>query len=252
MGALAAHDAEYDDIGDRYSEAKTAAWRLHLEAFTLERLAGDVRGARVLDLACGDGFYGRRLARRGASAVLGVDASIEMVRLGEAAERAEPLGCRYLQADVSDLGVVGEFDLAVAAYLLNYARTRDELDRFCAAIHHNLRPGGRLVGVNDHTQDGITGARRFERHGFRKVGPTPYAEGRPIAYEFVLSGARSFSITNYYWRPETYAEALAAAGFRDVRWQPLEPSSEGRSAFADGFWDDLLAQRPIAAFAATR
>jgi len=53
--------AEYDAIGAQYSEARRAPWRLHLEACTITRLAGDGRGARVLDLACGDGFYTRRL-----------------------------------------------------------------------------------------------------------------------------------------------------------------------------------------------
>ncbi|HZR83052.1 MAG TPA: methyltransferase domain-containing protein [Candidatus Binatia bacterium] len=250
--SMATHEAAYDRIGDRYSEAKTAPWRLHLEANTLERLAGDVRGARVLDAACGDGFYSRRLARRGAALTVGVDASAEMVGLGDLAERREPLGCRYLQADVADMGVIGSFDLVVAAFLLNYARTRDELDRFCRALYANLRPGGRLVGVNDYTDDGITGTRAFERHGFRKVGPTPYAEGRPIAYEFALPAGRSFAITNYYWRPETYVEALANAGFRDARWVPFEVASEASASFQPGFFGDLVERSPMAAFAACR
>lgn len=61
--------AEYDAIGDRYSEAKQAPWRIHLEAYTLERLAGDIRGA---------------------AAVLGVDVSEEMVGLARRAEAAAP------------------------------------------------------------------------------------------------------------------------------------------------------------------
>jgi toxoflavin synthase len=247
-----AERAEYDAIGDRYSEAKTAPWRIYLEAFTLEQLAGDVAGARVLDLACGDGFYSRRLMQLGAVQTLGVDASAEMIALGEQAEEAAARGCRYLHADVMDVGVVGEFDLVIAAYLLNYARSRDELRRFADVMYANLRPGGRLIGVNDFTDDGRTDTRHFERHGVRKSGPRLYAEGQPITYEFLLPGGRTFAITNYYWQPRTYLQVLAEAGFDGPQWHPLTPSPEGRRSFAPDAWDDLLTPPQIAALAAQR
>ena len=94
--------AEYDRIGDRYSEAKQQAFRIHMEAYTLELLAGEVAGASVVDLACGDGFYSRRFMRRGAAGTLGIDASQEMVALGRRAEDAAPLGCRYAHGDVGE------------------------------------------------------------------------------------------------------------------------------------------------------
>src|SRR4051812_35116726 len=137
--------AEYDSIGDRYSEAKQQPFRIHLEAYTLEKLAADVRGTRVLDLACGDGFYSRRFKRRGATEAVGIDASAEMVALARHAEEIEPIGCRYRHGDVADVEYVGSFDLVIAAYLLNYASTRDELRRFCQVAACNLKPGGRLL-----------------------------------------------------------------------------------------------------------
>jgi 2-polyprenyl-3-methyl-5-hydroxy-6-metoxy-1,4-benzoquinol methylase len=56
-----------------------------------------VAGARVLDLACGQGRMSRYLARRGAD-VLGVDVSAAM--LGKA-RAAGPAGITYLRADVT-------------------------------------------------------------------------------------------------------------------------------------------------------
>jgi toxoflavin synthase len=242
--------AEYDRIGDRYSEAKQQPFRLHLEAYTLEKLAGDVSGARIVDFACGDGFYTRRFKKRGAAEAVGIELSAEMVSLACRAEAVEPLGCRYRHGDAADAGDLGHFDLVIAAYLFNYASSRAELRRFCEAAARSLRPGGRLLGVNDFTDDGITGERDFSSHGFRKVGPAPYAEGSPISYEFLLPEGRSFSITNFYWRPETYLEALREAGFQEVSWTHFEPSPEGRDSFRAGFFEDLLARRPLAAIAA--
>ena len=244
--------AEYDRIGDRYSEAKQQPFRIHLEAYTLEKLARDVRGARVVDFACGDGFYSRRFKKRGAAETIGIDASAEMVALGRLAEDAEPIGCRYRHGDVAEVGDLGSFDLVVAAYLLNYASTRDELRRFCDVAARNLRPGGRLLGVNDFTDDGTGGVRAFTAHGFRKIGPEPYVEGTPITYQFILPEGRSFAITNYYWRPETYAAELRAAGFSSVAWHQFELSDDGRAAFPAGFFDDLLAARPLAALEARK
>ena len=243
--------AEYDAIGDRYSEAKRAPWRIHLEAYTVERLAGDVRGARVLDLACGDGFYTRRFKALGAAEVLGVDVSAEMIALARRAEADAPLGCRYAVADVNGLGALGAFDLVVAVYLLNYAQTADELHQLCAATYANLRPGGRLIGANDYTADAVTGTRDFAGHGFHKRGPAAYVEGQPITYEFLLPEGRSFAITNYYWQPATYLQTLRDAGYRDPTWHPFELAPQG-SSFPRGHWDDFLASGPCAAFAATR
>jgi len=243
--------AEYDAIGDRYSEAKQAPWRLHMEAYTIERLAGDLRGARVLDLACGDGFYTRRLMARGAAEAVGVDLSSEMIELARDAERAAPLGCRYQVADVGDLGNLGEFDLVNAAYLFNYARTRDELRRLCNAAADNLRPGGRLVGVNDYTSDGYTGVRDYVSHRFRKHGPATIDEGQPVIWEFQLPEGRSFAITNYYWHPDTYLQALRDSGFRQAAWHPLEVAPDA-GGFPAAFWDDLRAAPPSAALTAQR
>jgi len=244
--------AEYDRIGDRYSEAKQQPFRICLEAYTLERLAGDIAGARIVDFACGDGFYSRRLMRRGAAETLGIDASAEMIALGRRAEAMDPLGCRYAHGDVAGTGELGTFDLAVAAYLFNYASTRHELRRFCKVAFHSLRPGGRLLGVNEFTDDGASGVRDFSAHGFRKIGPERCVEGTPITYEFILPEGRSFAITNYFWRPETYLAELRAAGFASAAWHPFAVSKEGRDAFPADFFADLLARQPLAAFEARR
>jgi SAM-dependent methyltransferase len=244
--------AEYDRIGDRYSEAKQQPFRIHMEAHTLETLAGDLRGANVVDFACGDGFYSRRLMRAGAARTLGIDASQEMVALGRHAEESAPLGCRYAHGDVGDAHDLGPFDVAIAAYLLNYARTRDELRRFCVVAFESLRPGGRLLGVNDFTEDPTTGARDFTRHGFRKIGPGGAIEGEPITYEFLLPEGRSFAITNYYWKPETYLAELRAAGFSAASWHPFTLSRDGAASHPAGFFDDLMAAHPLAACVAQR
>ena len=90
-------------------------------------------------------FITRLLKQHGASQVLGIDISPEMVRLGRAHERTEPLGVAYEIHDATALPPLGAFDLVTAMYLLNYATSRDQLRGMCRSAYDNLVPGGHLM-----------------------------------------------------------------------------------------------------------
>ena len=94
-------------------------------------MVGELAGQRVLDLACGFGFYTRQLKQRGAAQVVGVDISPEMVRLACAKEQEDPTGVEYRVGDSIHLPVLGRFDLVTAVYLLNYAESKDQMLGMC-------------------------------------------------------------------------------------------------------------------------
>src|SRR5262249_59337254 len=96
------------------------------------RLVGDVSGLAVLDMAWGEGFYTRELRHRGAARVVGVDLSEGMIQLAREEEARLPLGIEYRVQDARTLDGSEQFDLVVAAYLLNYAATAVELREMCA------------------------------------------------------------------------------------------------------------------------
>ena len=75
--------AVYDEIAEEYKTSKQLPFRKHIEAFTLFELLGDLNSKSMLDLACGEGIYARQFKRAGASKVLGVDLSAEMIRLAK-------------------------------------------------------------------------------------------------------------------------------------------------------------------------
>ena len=52
-------DTDYDRIAEQYQRARLRPWRTHIERYTPLRLAGDVAGKAVIDLACGEGYYTR-------------------------------------------------------------------------------------------------------------------------------------------------------------------------------------------------
>ena len=73
------HDAVYDHIGSKYDEYARAATLKSAERYTFLRMVGALDGQRVMDVACGFGFYTRLLKQHGATQALGVDISPEML-----------------------------------------------------------------------------------------------------------------------------------------------------------------------------
>ena len=61
--------AQYDGIAREYQATKTTPLRHYIEAFTFFDLLGSLTDQRVLDLACGEGFYTRMIAAAGAADV---------------------------------------------------------------------------------------------------------------------------------------------------------------------------------------
>jgi 2-polyprenyl-3-methyl-5-hydroxy-6-metoxy-1,4-benzoquinol methylase len=112
-------------------------------AAALLGLLGDVRGMRVLDLACGHGRIARELARRG-GLVTAVDISVNLLDRAQAAEAGQPLGIRYARLNVTGDGVLaGERFDAVAC---NHGLADiDDLDGVLRTVSRVLAPGGRFV-----------------------------------------------------------------------------------------------------------
>lgn len=104
-------------------------------------LTGKVRGASVVDIACGHGVMTRELARRGARLV-GVDISAELLALARAAEENDQLGVTYVHDDVAAYRSTEPVDLVTCNFGLSDI---DDLDGALRTVHSSLRPGGSFV-----------------------------------------------------------------------------------------------------------
>jgi toxoflavin synthase len=235
---------DYDPIAEQYQRSKQQPWRTHVEAFTLAALIGDPAGRAVLDVACGEGYYTRRLRERGASPVVGVDLSEGMIALARQQEEAHRLGIDYRVADARRLSLPMSFDLVVSAYLLNYAPNRGELRAMCSGIARCLKPGGRFVTVNCNPALNFPAAPSYRKYGFETRVEGAFREGAPITWTFYL-GDSVFSIENYHLDVACHEEAFRSAGFREVRWHRPLLSPEGKADRGSDFWADLMEKPPI-------
>jgi SAM-dependent methyltransferase len=236
--------AEYDAIAQEYQRTKATPLRRYVESYSFFRMLGDVTGRSVLDLACGEGFYTRMLKQAGAVAVTGIDISPAMIALAETAEAHEPLGIDYRCDDVAALPDIGRFDIVTAAYLLHYAPDVQALRAMCKRIAGQLRPGGRLVAINENPEQAGSSYAGYTQYGFNKSLQGPQRDGSLIQYAMV-SGRKLMRFSAYYYTRATYEAALQAAGFTTVRWVPLELAQEGIAELGADYWQEYLANPPV-------
>lgn len=115
--AIAAWNAAADHLDDFGDEGDWS--RRHLLNPALFALLGEVRGRRILDLGCGEGYLSRMLARRGAL-VTGVEPAERLYVLCQEREAREPLGIIYHQQDASALTLPSDaFDTVVMNMILH-------------------------------------------------------------------------------------------------------------------------------------
>lgn len=220
-------------------------WHRALIDPPLLQLAGEVRGLRVLDLACGNGYLSRRFARQGAT-VTGVDATAAIIERARAREAREPLGITYHVADAAHLAMLtdGAYDLVVCNMALmdieNAAGAIQEVARV-------LRPHGRFVASLAHpcfdkvNTSGwaieriypITTIWRKMSH-YRELAaadlPWLRAPGQPV-------------YTATYHRPLSwYFRTLRASGFVVAAFEEPEPTEEFLASSPQGSW---IAEIPL-------
>lgn len=232
-------------VAQQYREAKEHPWRRRVEAYSLMKLVGDLHGQKVVDIACGEGYFTRRLRQAGAAQVLGVDISEHMVELGRGQEAASPLGIEYRLGDARRIVPQQDFDLAFSAWLLVYANNRGELAEMCRALASWLRPGGRFVTITSNPDVYFfKPAPDYRKYGFDMKLADHVYEGAPIVWTHYLDGSQ-LEIENYYLPVSAYQEAFVEAGFRDFKVHPLELAPDPQAGDDRPYWADFL-DYPIA------
>lgn len=232
------------DIAEQYKKTKNLPVRSRIEAYSFLKCIGDVTGKSVLDAACGSGDYTRVLKRAGAAATMGFDISEKMISLARDQEAREPLGIEYNVADARSVVPQQDFDIVVAAYLLVYARNRDELSRMCYGLASRVKRGGRFVTLTTNPElYTFEQVPDYRKYGFQIRLADETFEGAPIELTAFIEDT-SFVIENYYLPIEAYRSALHEAGFRDFVVHMPELAPEPDVAREDDYFDEYLKYPP--------
>ncbi len=235
---------DYDAIAGQYQRAKRQPWRGHVEAFTFLELLGDLSGKAAVDLACGEGHFTRMLPSLGASRIVGVDRSEGMFALARAQELEHPLGIEYLVQDCLSLSLPAEFDVVAAAYLLNYAASREALTAMVLGVARCLKPGGRFVTMNANPDLEFERGATYRKYGFEIRANAELREGMPYTWVFHLDDG-PVEVENYWLPASAYEAAMRAAGFVEVRWHRPRISPIAEVGHEPVYWRDFLDHPPV-------
>lgn len=220
--------ASYDDIAewyDRFLEERPIYREVILP--NLLALVGEVRGEDICDLACGQGWVARELARRGAR-VTGLDLAPNLLAIARRYEEQEPLGIRYLQGDAQRAEPLGDQAFSGCVCVMALVNIPD-LRATMQTVRRILKPGGWFIFAIPHPC--------FQTPHAEWV-PTPDPEhplGRLATGYFHErqwfsanpSGVRS-RVGDYHRMFGTYLNELADAGFTLDR--VIEPVPSARQA----------------------
>ena len=107
------------------------------------KLIGNIKNKKVLDLACGEGYNTRILAKKGAM-VVGVDFSERLIELARQKETKEGLGITYYVSDAADLKdfPTNHFDLVTCFMSLQDIKKYEEAISEVARV---LKENGRFI-----------------------------------------------------------------------------------------------------------
>jgi 2-polyprenyl-3-methyl-5-hydroxy-6-metoxy-1,4-benzoquinol methylase len=191
---------------------------------------GDLRGKRVLDAGCGEGYNSRILARGGAR-VSGIDLSERMIALATAEESRQPLGIRYARASYADLSIFedGSFDAVVSFMALMDGPHLDAAMREALRV---LRPGGMLAFSLTHPCFLTQGSEWVRDEKGDTTGWTVrgYFDSAPCvdSWRFVDAPLEipKFELPRYDRTLAEYVNSLIAAGFLLTRLAEPRPSEE--------------------------
>ena len=175
-------------------------------------LLGPVSGLRVLDIACGHGRITRTLARRGAY-VTGLDLSGKLLSKAREIEERDPLGIRYVHADVAAPPALpsAPFDRVTCFFGLSDI---DDLDGAISAVAVVLRPGGKFVfailhpcfaGANDISGSWPGSGSYYDEGRWTAQGPRSTLRQQVGASHRMLSTYLN-TLQRHHLRPEQVAE----------------------------------------------
>lgn len=166
--ALSSTERGYDLLAPKfeYTPFRTPDWILEA---VMKQIGGPRSVARALDVCCGTGAGMRHLRPLCREEVVGIDMSAGMLAQAESLVAQAPgdAKIRLVRGDAFAMPFDREFDVATCFGALGHILPKDE-EKFLAAVHATLAPGGRFVFVTS-TPPPVFSLRWILARGFNAV-----------------------------------------------------------------------------------
>ncbi|WP_444930287.1 class I SAM-dependent methyltransferase [Microbulbifer sp. SSSA002] len=179
---------------------------------------GDISGASILDMGCGEGYVSRMLLDRGANSIFGVDASSEMIaQARETASLNNLTNASYAVGNAVSYSSFPQetFDQAIAVFLFNYL-TIEEMTKVMSRVRSLLKKGGSFVFTVPHPC--LPFMREETPPFYFQHGDTSYLDGIDQTFEGKIwrRDGKPVSVRCVHKNFSHYFAALAQAGFNTL------------------------------------
>ncbi|KAL8640991.1 MAG: hypothetical protein Q9228_002145 [Teloschistes exilis] len=219
---------QYDSIVEQYDEFRKKVGT-RLENYNIQQaLAPYIKGAKILDLACGTGHYSHQLIDWGASQVVGVDISAGMIATAKA--RAISSDVSYQIEDCSKPKKIegGPFDIVFGSWLLNYAPDASVMVDMFTNISMNMKEGGRFIGATVKASENpreyveATAKMNIMFWEYGRIEWTGDVDGGISTRVIADVGSGTLSFKNYHLSKSAYSKAAKEGGMKGpLRWKTL-------------------------------
>lgn len=225
---MSSQSTQYNSIQSAYDEVTKGTPLILSRVQVRQILLPIIKGASVLDLACGSGFHSRNFLAMGAQNVVGVDISSGM--LEEARRLSADQGDRitFIEADGSKPVKFpgGPFDIAFGGWFLNYAPDRKTMVQFYRTILVNLKPGGMFLGITPPATDDPKALYELEqklrplemRSALYTTINHPVEDGYSV-HRHMINKAGTVDFDTFHLRQDVWESAAKEAGFSSApKW----------------------------------
>lgn len=221
-------EASYNDIAewyDHFLQERPVYSEVILP--NLLELVGTFQGEHICDLACGQGWVARELARRGAQ-VTGIDLASQLLALAGRYEVQEPLGIVYLQGDAQRADPLSDDSFTGCVCVMALINIPD-LQAVFQTVRRILKPGGWFVFAITHpcfeTPHAQWTTLPHSEHSIARIVTGYFDERHWVSAN--PNGLRG-RVGDHHRTLSTYLNTLSMAGFALER--AIEPRPSARQA----------------------
>lgn len=187
---------------------------------TLKGMLPDFKGKRMLDLGCGYGWHSIYAMENGASSVVGIDISQNMLKVAK--EKTNFSEVEYICGAIEDMDFKEEsFDIVLSSLAFHYIKDYKEL---IEKINKVLKPNGILIFTVEHPVFTAYGTQDWYYDNNKEILHFPvdnyYYEGKRIA-NFLGE-----DVVKYHRTITTYLNTLLINNFNINQIIEPQPSEE--------------------------
>lgn len=187
---------------------------------TLKGMLPDFKGKRMLDLGCGYGWHSIYAMENGASSVVGIDISQNMLKVAK--EKTHFSEVEYICGAIEDMDFKEEsFDIVLSSLAFHYIKDYKEL---IEKINKVLKPNGILIFTVEHPVFTAYGTQDWYYDNNKEILHFPvdnyYYEGKRIA-NFLGE-----DVVKYHRTITTYLNTLLINNFNINQIIEPQPSEE--------------------------